>query len=222
MSEKTPHRRPATFKLDDPSVIVIDPDDKSRPARGTVHVTPEPDPRNCRCRSMPRWFRAARLSLGQLVLGRRRRAGAARRRSWRPQPDRGSVCAQRGSRFPGLAFAVAATLALIASSAREAFGLARLATIEKLHLRATEVLASDDRAASRAIVGDLLKLAHQNPQLARARTALQSHADDIIDGADMIRLAERELMARSMRRHGGWSRPPRSGCRSSPPSAPAR
>ena len=41
---------------------------------------------------------------------------------------------------------------------------------------------------------DLLKLAHQNPQLARARAALQNHADDIIDGADMIRLAERELM----------------------------
>ena len=57
------------------------------------------------------------------------------------------------------------------------------------------MLLSDDRAASRAIVGDLLKLAHQNPQLARARAALQSHADDIIDGADMIRLAERELMS---------------------------
>ena len=57
------------------------------------------------------------------------------------------------------------------------------------------MLRSDDRAESRAIVNDLLKLAHQNPQLARARAALVSHADDIIDGADMIKLAERELMA---------------------------
>ncbi|HTO65255.1 MAG TPA: TIGR01620 family protein, partial [Bradyrhizobium sp.] len=65
---------------------------------------------------------------------------------------------------------------------------------EKLHQRATEVLASDDRAASRAVVGDLLKLAHQNPQLARARAALKRHESEIIDGADMIRLAERELM----------------------------
>ena len=73
--------------------------------------------------------------------------------------------------------------------------MARLAAIEKLHQRAIEVLRSDDRAESRAIVNDLLKLAHQNPQLARARAALVSHADDIIDGADMIRLAERELMA---------------------------
>jgi len=44
MSERSHHRRPATFKLDDPSVVVMDPDDSSRPSRGTVHVTPEADP----------------------------------------------------------------------------------------------------------------------------------------------------------------------------------
>src|SRR6185369_4487219 len=44
MSERPPHRRPATFKLDDPGVIVMDPDDSSRPARGTVQITPEADP----------------------------------------------------------------------------------------------------------------------------------------------------------------------------------
>src|SRR5712672_3680389 len=39
------NRRPATFKLDDPHVIVMDPDgDPSRPSRGTVHITPEADP----------------------------------------------------------------------------------------------------------------------------------------------------------------------------------
>jgi putative membrane protein len=97
--------------------------------------------------------------------------------------------------FLGVAFALAAALALAAVVAREAFGLARLAAIEKLHLRAVAVLASDDRAESRNIVQELLKLAHRNPHLARARAALQSHADEIIDGADMIRLAERELMS---------------------------
>ena len=43
MSEKTPHRRPATFRLDDPGVVVMDHEDSSRPARGTVRVTPEAD-----------------------------------------------------------------------------------------------------------------------------------------------------------------------------------
>jgi putative membrane protein len=99
-----------------------------------------------------------------------------------------------GLGFIGLGFASAATLALVVVIAREALGLARLATIEKLHQRAAAVLLSDDRPESRAIVQDLLKVAHQNPQLARARATLQGHADDIIDGADLIRLAERELM----------------------------
>src|SRR5258707_13989395 len=44
MSERSHHRRPATFKLDDPGVIVMDADDASRPPRGTVHVTPEDEP----------------------------------------------------------------------------------------------------------------------------------------------------------------------------------
>src|ERR1700676_668903 len=44
MSERPHHRKPATFKLGDPGVIVMDPDNASRPARGTVHVTPEADP----------------------------------------------------------------------------------------------------------------------------------------------------------------------------------
>ena len=44
MSEKTPHRRPATFKLDDANVIVMDADEPGRPARGTVHITPEAEP----------------------------------------------------------------------------------------------------------------------------------------------------------------------------------
>jgi putative membrane protein len=195
MSEKTPHRRPATFKLDDPGVVVMDPDDSSRPARGTVQITPEADPAQL---PMPidtpllplrrgfRWgtlFWAATGGLVLLGLG----LGIV-------NLIEDLFARSESLGFVGVAFAFAAALALTIVIAREAFGLARLATIEKLHLRAADVLVSDDRAASRAIVGDLLKLAHQNPQLARARAALEGHADDIIDGADMIRLAERELM----------------------------
>jgi putative membrane protein len=195
MSEKTPHRRPATFKLDDPGVIVMDPEDTGRPARGTVHITPEADStllpvpidaplvparRGFRWGAMF-WTAAGGLVLLGLGLGVVNLVEDLFARN-------------QGLGFLGLTFAIAATLALIVVIAREAFGLARLATIEKLHLRAAEVLLSDDHAASRAVVDDLLKLAHQNPQLARARATLQGHTDDIIDGADMIKLAERELM----------------------------
>ena len=98
--------------------------------------------------------------------------------------------------YVALAFAIAAALALTVVIAREAFGLARLAAIEKLHLRAAEVLLSDDRAASRAVVERFAEARASEPATgARPRRACQGHADDIIDGADMIKLAERELMS---------------------------
>jgi putative membrane protein len=195
MSEKTPHRRPATFKLDDANVVVMDHEETGRLARGTVRITPEADPAQLPVpvdaplvpvRRGFRWGTMFWAATGGLVLlglglgivnlvedlfGRSQSLG-----------------------YLGLAFASVAALALTVVIGREAFGLMRLAAIEKLHLRAAEVLLSDDRAASRAIVDDLIKLAHQNPQLARARVTLAGHTDDIIDGADMIKLAERELM----------------------------
>jgi putative membrane protein len=195
MSERSHHRRPATFKLDDPSVIVMDPDDASRPSRGTVHVTPEADPAllpvPVEAPIVPvqrgfRWGTVFWSAVGGLIL---LGLGLSIARLIEDLFARSESLG-----FLGLAFALAAALAFAVVVAREALGLARLATIEKLHLRAAAVLASDDRAESRTIVQDLIKLAHQNPHLARARATLLGHADDIIDGADLIRLAERELM----------------------------
>jgi putative membrane protein len=195
MSERSPHRRPATFKLDDPGVVVMDPEEQGRLARGTVRVTPEPDPAllpvPLEAPMLParpgfRWGTLFWTALGGLVL-----LGLGLSIT---DLIEDLFARNEGLGFVGLACAAIAALALTAVIAREVIGLARLATIEKMHLRAAEVLLSDDRAASRTIVTDLLKLAHQNPQLARARATLQRHADDIIDGADMIKLAERELM----------------------------
>src|SRR5262249_51186352 len=97
--------------------------------------------------------------------------------------------------YIGLVFACAAVVALLVIILREVLSLMRLEAIEKLHERANAVLASDDLKESEAIVRDLLKIAHDNPHLARARATLLDHRDDIIDGADLVRLAERELMA---------------------------
>ena len=194
MSEPPQNRRPATFRLDDPDVVVVDADETGRLARGTVRITPEAEPAQLPAVIAPpvvvrrrfRWgtlFWAASGGLLLLALG----LGVV-------NLVQDLFTRSEGLGYVGLAFALAAALALAVVIGREIFGLARLATIEKLHQRATDVLASDDHAASRAVVGDLLKLAHQNPQLARARAALQRHESEIIDGADMIRLAERELM----------------------------
>jgi len=192
MSEK--YRRPATFRLDDPGVVVVDADEVGRPAPGTIQITPQSDPAMLPVPVEPtvvvrrgfRWgtlFWAATAGLVLLGLG----LGVAHLID-----DLFARSESLG--FLGIGLAAIAALALAVMIAREVFGLMRLATIEKLHARAATALLTDDRKESRAIVADLLAIAHQNPQLARARAALQGHTGDIIDGADMIRLAERELM----------------------------
>lgn len=196
MSDKPHHRKPAAFKLDDPRVILMDAeDDALRPARGKVRITPDSDPAQLPvvidepvvpARRGFGWGGVFWTALGGLVvlaLG----LGISNL-----VEDLFNRSASLG--YIGLVFAIFAVLALVVIIAREALSLARLETIEKLHARANAVLLSDDRKESDAIVRDLLKVAHDNPRLARARAALEEHGRDIIDGADMVRLAERELM----------------------------
>jgi putative membrane protein len=94
----------------------------------------------------------------------------------------------------GLAFATLAVVSLLVVAVRETTALIRLATVEKLHQRATEMIVSNDRVEARALVQELLALTRKMPHLARGRANLKGHLGEIIDGPDMIRLAERELM----------------------------
>src|SRR5204863_3234 len=78
---------------------------------------------------------------------------------------------------------------------REVIGLFRLASIEKLRARAELALVDDDRDSARAIVRDLTATLSATPQLARSRSELQTHLTEIIDGRDLLHIAERGLMA---------------------------
>jgi putative membrane protein len=194
MNERGKHRRPATFRLDDSSVVVVDAEDATRPARGIVQITPETDPAQLpvpiEAPAVPRrgfgwgamfWGGIAGLVLLGVGLGV-------------TQLIEDLFARSESLGILGLVSAFAAALALAVVASRELLALARLAAIEKLHERAVAVIVSDDHDESRAVVRDLLRIAHQNPQLARARAELTGHINDIIDGADLIRLAERELM----------------------------
>jgi len=194
MTDRT--RRPATFRLDDPHVTVMDGDDDiGRLARGAIRITPEPEPQLPVAVDEPLrparkgfgwgmlfWSALGGLVLLGLGLGTKHLID-----------DLFAVNDALG--FLGIGLTALVSLALVVTIARETFGLMRLATIEKLHARALEVIASDDRAGSRAVLADLVRLAHGNPRLARARAAVQAHVGEIIDGADLMRLAERELMS---------------------------
>ena len=187
MSERDKQRRPATFRLDGANVVVVNPDDATRPARGTVQVTPEAEPVLLPLPVEPpavpqrgwRWgtvFWTGLAGMALLGLG----VGVT-------QFIEDLFARSEGLGVLGLAFAIAAGFALAVVTARELLSLAHLAAIERLNQRAAAVIVSDDRDESRAVVHDLIRIAHHNPQLARARAALEGHVHDIIDGADLIR-----------------------------------
>jgi len=197
MSDPSHARRPATFKLGDSRVTVLDIEaEPARFARDGVRIMPEPDPAALPVpledvlpipRKGFRWGRLFWSAVGALTL-----LGVGLGVANLVQD---LFARSQGLGYLGSTLAAIATLALAVIIVREALGLARLAKIEHLQARATKVLVNDDRAESRAIVHELTALAHENPHLAHARAVLKMHSADIIDGADMIRLAERELMA---------------------------
>jgi putative membrane protein len=189
------NRKPAAFRLDDPHVIVASDEDLgTRPGRGTVLVTPEPDapalpvppdPRKRR-RSLP-WGSLFWSALGALVtLG----LGLAVTKLIEDLFARSQALGTLA-----LVLAVLAAVALGVIVGREIFGLMRLNAVERIRERAEAAIAGDDRELARAVVDELLAVERLEPRLARARAAMQAHLGEIIDGADLVRLAERELMA---------------------------
>lgn len=192
------HRRPAAFRLDDSRVVVapVDTNDApARPGRGTVLVTPEPDAsalpvpvaRATRRRSRFPWGATFWAGLsGLVVLGFSLSVTRLVEDLFARSDTLGYVA---------LAFAIVAAVALVVIAVREVAGLARLHAVEQLRLRAENAIAGDNRDAARGVVRDLIAIERIEPRLARARTALRAHMSEIIDGADLIRLAERELMA---------------------------
>jgi putative membrane protein len=190
MSEKT--RRPAAFKLDDPDVAVSELGHRSRAA---VQIVPEAEPAALPMAIEPpaapkrriKWGTIFWSALGGLV------SLALGLAVTQLIEDLFARSAAFG--WLGLGLAALAALAFVVVVTREAIGLARLNAVERFHARATAAIAADDRAAAESVIRDLLKFAHGSPRLARARATLETHLGDIIDGADLLRLAERELMA---------------------------
>jgi putative membrane protein len=196
MNETSRHRRPAAFRLDDPQVIVAEREDEAvhSPA-ARVRVIPENEEANLpvpveAAAPLRRGFRWGALfwsALGGLVA-----LGVSLAVT---QLVEELFARSEALGYFGLGLAALAALAFLVIVAREIYGLLRLAAIEKLHERAATAIASDDRAEGRAVVSNLLSLLRNTPQLARGRANVERHLDDIIDGADLVRLAERELMS---------------------------
>ena len=178
-------RKPVVFSADDPRVVLAAPEiasheDNALTVPEMTGGTPDTRPRRVRWGAL---FWSA-LS-GLVLLGLGIAVTNFIEDLFARSPWLGAV---------GAGLAAVAGVALLAVLAREVYGLMRLSTVQSLHDRAAATIASDDRDEGRKVAGDLLSLTQRMPGLARGRAQLQAHLSEIIDGRDLIRLAERELM----------------------------
>ncbi|WP_127143280.1 YcjF family protein [Pelagibacterium montanilacus] len=97
--------------------------------------------------------------------------------------------------WAGSALLAVFLVALAVLLVREILGILRLKVLDRLRDRASAVLASDDLAGGKAVLAELDALYGARPDLARARTQLAADATDRFDGAELIGMAERDLMA---------------------------
>ncbi|CAN0656295.1 TIGR01620 family protein [Nitratireductor aquimarinus] len=96
-----------------------------------------------------------------------------------------------------LALGVAAIglTAFIAILTREALGIMRLASIETMRRDAADAIERNDAKEARKTVDHLMGLLAGKPETAAGRATLESLKDDVIDGADLLTVAEKELLA---------------------------
>jgi putative membrane protein len=88
-----------------------------------------------------------------------------------------------------------AALALVVMITREALGLLRLASVEKLRSQAEDALARNDPKLARAVVDSLSAFVADKPETAAGRRLLEAQKGEVVDGADLLRLAETDVLA---------------------------
>ncbi len=198
-------RRPRAFRLDDQRVAF---DDKPAPSAPTAIVTLQSEP-------IPASAQPEPIDENEIKIEKAQRSGIAR--AWRPSFGAllwsglgGLVSLTLGLWFTnliealfakaqalgwiGAAFAAVLLAGVIGVAAREIAALLRQNRIAELHASLARAHASDDRDAARAGVLRLVELYQTRPETARARAEVLDAAKQIIDGRDLIDIAERALM----------------------------
>lgn len=189
-----PGRRPAAFRLDDSKVRMTD-DETRMPSLDEALITQviqeDEEPRLPRDASTPKtgvrfgkWLMIGLSGLVSLAVGL---AVDSLIRDLFARTD--------WLGWLGVALAVLAALGLLGLAAREAAGLMRLGRIDHLRVRLHEAAEADDARAATAGLKELLALYRDRPETAQGRKALAGHMREVIDGRDLVKLAERDLLS---------------------------
>ncbi|WP_182085768.1 TIGR01620 family protein [Aureimonas sp. ME7] len=85
-------------------------------------------------------------------------------------------------------------IGVVGVALREALGILRLDTIEREREDGRRAFETDSAAEATDVVARLVALVSSRAETAAGRDRLAALRDDVIDGRDLIRLAERELL----------------------------
>jgi putative membrane protein len=97
--------------------------------------------------------------------------------------------------WTGIALVGIFLLALLGVIGREIAGIFRLRKMAHLRLAADAVIERNDTKAAQWLARDLIALYSGRVDTARGRNRLAGHLPEVIDGRDLVMLAERDLMA---------------------------
>ncbi|CTQ52297.1 hypothetical protein LP7551_00814 [Roseibium album] len=187
-------RKPTAFRLDDRKVRMTDDDDRA-PAAGEALITQafmeEEEPRLPRAVSTPKpgfrfgkWLMVGLSGLVSLAVGL---AIDSLIRDLFARTD--------WLGWTGVALAAIAALGLLGLALREIAALLRLNRIDHLRDQLQEAADADDAKAATAGLKELIGLYQDRPETAQGRKALSGHMREIIDGSDLVKLAERDLLS---------------------------
>lgn len=95
----------------------------------------------------------------------------------------------------GICLAAIAILGVVGLLIREFGSLMRLRKIDDLRDQLTEAAETDDAKAACIHLKELISLYSDRPDTARGRKTLQGHMSEVIDGKDLLILAERDLLS---------------------------
>ncbi|MEP3277313.1 MAG: TIGR01620 family protein [Stappiaceae bacterium] len=195
-SDTPASRRPAAFRLDDRDVILatgVSDNQTSGGGKTTVVPAIEPalegDPAAETIAPVSnglRWGRFLWIGLGGLVS---LAFGLAIDQLIRDLFARTDWLGWAGLGLVGLA-----GIGLVGLIIRELYGLARLAKIDRLRGKFEVAAEKDDAGAAKGAIRELTSLYQDRPETAKGRAALAAHEGEIIDGRDLVSLAERDLL----------------------------
>jgi putative membrane protein len=179
-------RRPAAYRLDDPSVQTVDIPaiEELDPVQQDAHEAVESLTRPAR-----RGLRLGRLLLASGGILLSLAAGL-----WLEGLIRDLFARAEWLGWTGLGLLALFGLALAALVGRELIGLFRLKKVAHLRLRADDAVERNDGKAAQQLARDLIRLYSGRPDTARGRNRLVGHLPEVMDGRDLLALAEHDLM----------------------------